>query len=370
MKKVLMIFGLMAYNLFSFGQTSFNYEIRGMVKGLGKDTLTLMVTNARSGKPSDKYMIPAFDDTFIFKGISNQVEMAYLYNEKNRRIGDLTLFLDEGIIQVKGDLSNFSRSQVYGTKANDDMLVMRQQESVYYDEITSMRADLKARTDTGASFYKSAIAKISALQDSAMKSKERFAEKNPGSYVSGINLYVLSDRIPFERLDKLYTDLDPKVKQMGLISKLADKIEGKRRSLVGKTASDFSIQDINGKPVKLSDFKGKYVLLDFWASWCVPCREENPYLKTAYAKYKDKGFEIIGVSVDENGERWKKAIADDNLPWIHVSDLKRENFIAGLYGVQPIPDNFLVSPDGKIIAKAIRGSQIEDVLSKYIGMGK
>ncbi len=370
MKRLLMICAGLVCQMITFGQTGFSYQIRGMVKGLGSDTLTLMVNNAGPGKPADKFVIPVVNDTFVFKGVSGQVEMAYLYNEKNRRQGDLSLFLDEGIVQVKGDLSNFSRSRVFGTRANDEMATMRQQENVFYDEITSIRADLKARSDTGSSSYKSAMAKIAALQDSAMKSKERFAEKNPGSYASGICLYVLSDRIPFERLDKLYADLHPRVKQMRLLAKLEDKIEGKRRSLVGKTATDFSIQDINGKPVRLSDFKGRYVLLDFWASWCVPCREENPYLKAAYAKYKDKGFEIIGISVDENGERWKKAIADDNLPWIHVSDLKRENVIAGLYGVQPIPDNFLVSPDGKIIAKAIRGSQIENVLSQFIGSGK
>ncbi len=105
------------------------------------------------------------------------------------------------------------------------------------------------------------------------------------------------------------------------------------------------------------------MLLDFWASWCVPCRQDNPYVKAAYEKFKTRNLVIISVSVDEDGNKWKQAIEKDQLPWVHISDLKKDNEVAQLYGVQPIPDNFLISPEGKIIERGLHGENLEKTLS-------
>jgi thiol-disulfide isomerase/thioredoxin len=132
-------------------------------------------------------------------------------------------------------------------------------------------------------------------------------------------------------------------------------------------APDFTMNDPNDNPISLSSFRGKYVLIDFWASWCGPCRAENPTLVKAYEKYKGEKFEILGVSLDGEGakEKWMKAIKDDGLTWPQISDLKYwKSEVVKLYGIQGIPLNFLIDPDGKIIGRSLRGAALEQKLSE------
>jgi peroxiredoxin len=143
-----------------------------------------------------------------------------------------------------------------------------------------------------------------------------------------------------------------------------DKIAG-----IGKIAPDFTQNDTLGKPVSLKDFRGRYVLLDFWASWCGPCRKENPNVVKAFNKYKDKGFTVLSVSLDQPGkkEAWLKAIHDDHLTWTHVSDLKFwANAVVKLYDINAVPANFLIGPDGTILAKNVRGEDLEKELAKVL----
>jgi peroxiredoxin len=134
---------------------------------------------------------------------------------------------------------------------------------------------------------------------------------------------------------------------------------------VGQVAPDISLPDASGKTMPLSSFRGKYVLLDFWASWCGPCRQENPNVVNMHSLYKDKGFTVYSVSLDNNKSNWETAIAKDNLQWNHVSDLKMWNsVVVTLYQIDGIPLTFLLDPDGKIIAKNLRGPELEKKLSE------
>ena len=136
---------------------------------------------------------------------------------------------------------------------------------------------------------------------------------------------------------------------------------------IGAIAPDFTQNNIDGKPVKLSDFRGKYVLLDFWASWCGPCRMENPNVVEAYKKFKNKNFTVLSVSLDKAKDAWVEAVKEDSLIWTQVSDLKFwYNEVAQKYSIQSIPQNFLIDPKGKIIAQTLRGEDLEAKLKEVL----
>lgn len=183
--------------------------------------------------------------------------------------------------------------------------------------------------------------------------------------LSGI-IVVLNERknanfIPFaEQFVNEFKDTDPEA-----TADLQRQIDFARPFTIGGTAPDFEQADPDGKSVKLSDFKGKYLLIDFWASWCGPCRMENPNVVKMYNKYKDLGFEILGVSLDNNKDRWIGAIEQDNLEWVHVSDLKGwKNEVAKMYNITAIPHTILLDKEGKIIARNLRGPSLEEKLKE------
>ncbi|MBS1620861.1 MAG: TlpA family protein disulfide reductase [Bacteroidetes bacterium] len=175
-----------------------------------------------------------------------------------------------------------------------------------------------------------------------------------------------------EEVSTIISDLNKKFPgHMGLsdIKKSLDAQLAMNSGWIGKQAPEFTLPDVNGKEVKLSSFKGKFVLVDFWASWCKPCRLENPNVVKAFQQFRNKNFTILGVSLDKPGEKdkWLQAIRDDKLDWTHVSDLKFWNSeVVPLYHIDGIPYNVLVDPEGKIIAESLRGSALEAKLSEVL----
>lgn len=214
-------------------------------------------------------------------------------------------------------------------------------------------------------------AEMAALKVEKKKAEVVFIDKNPGYFISLVALNDVIGPLPSDvpALLKLFGKLDKTVQQTPMGIKTKATLNKFDLVSIGRAAPLFSAPDTSGKSISLSDFRGKYVLLDFWASWCGPCREENPAVVKAYHKFKAKNFEVLSVSLDQTGKRdaWLKAIHDDGLTWQHVSDLKYwNNEVARLYSVRSIPQNFLIDPKGKIIAVNLRGDELNKKLAELI----
>lgn len=195
-----------------------------------------------------------------------------------------------------------------------------------------------------------------------------FIRKHPDSYVAFdlVQSYAVVIEDP-ESFEQMFNALSPQFKTSAEGKKIAYNLSMVKKFAIGKPIMDFTQNDVNGKPVSLSSLKGKYILIDFWASWCGPCRMEYPYIHKAYDKFKNKNFEVIGVSLDDKKSLWENAIKDNHFNWVEVCDLKgRQNEVAVAYGISAIPQSLLVDPNGIIIAKNLRGDDLIQKLEEVI----
>lgn len=226
---------------------------------------------------------------------------------------------------------------------------------------------LSASYRKGSAEEKAVLGKeLEALKTQKKLKANEFIANHPKSFFS---IYLIAGRSSYGygEVKPLYDKLDASAKQTEAGKNLAQTLETLKKSLIGNQIADFIQADTSGKPVKLSSFRGKYVLVDFWASWCGPCRAENPNVLKVYNAYKDKGFTVVGISLDDKAANWKKAIRDDQMPWTQLSDLKGwKNEISTSYGIQGIPSNLLIDPSGKIIAKDLRGVMLENKMKELL----
>jgi peroxiredoxin len=269
-----------------------------------------------------------------------------------------------GTILVKADMENFSASKIKGSKENIDDLTNK-----YGQELVNNR-----KPDTSDPKYKQLIQDYNDFSKARQKLESerlsKFITANPASFAAVLLLDNYSTSLEPSTVEDLYATLTHKYKDTRNGKSIAKTIEARKITALGKIAPDFSEADTLGTPIKLSAFRGKYVLVDFWASWCGPCRAENPNLVKTFNRFKDKGFTVLSVSLDQPGKKdaWIGAIHKDNLTWTHVSDLKFwDNDVAVLYGVKAIPTNLLLDKDGKIVAKDLRGAELDKKLSEFFG---
>jgi peroxiredoxin/formylmethanofuran dehydrogenase subunit D len=280
----------------------------------------------------------------------------------------LTVFVDKGNITIT-TVDSFSNSVVKGSKTHDEYMKVLALTKPHSEKMTELNKKYgEAFRAKDEATMKLLEPKFDEIDKDIRKINGDYVKNNPNSpyaifALSSFAGYVIDS----DETDPLFKMLPAAVRESPTGKALSDKIEIAKKTRVGVMAMDFTQNDVNDQPVKLSSLRGKYLLIDFWASWCGPCRKENPNLVEAFNKYKDKGFNVLGVSLDRPGQkdRWLKAIEDDKLAWTQVSDLKFwDNDVAKQYGIQSIPQNFLLDPEGKIIAKNLRGEELQKKLAE------
>nr|WP_321405367.1 TlpA disulfide reductase family protein [uncultured Carboxylicivirga sp.] len=344
-----------------------NYQITGTLEGVTAENVVLK--NIRKGRPELMDSAKIVDGTFTFKGEVAAPEFALIFIEGQQQ--PIQFFIENANITITGNAEDIANVEIAGSPVNDlwktfndgvpgkDRMQQLQQEymqaqmtqdqekrAVLEEEANSIMGDMQA-------YYK------------------KFLEDNTSNALGAFLALNMGSQMPLEELKPLVEKLEaamPEHVYIVELKEMLDSMEKREASVaatkVGAVAPDFTLKTKGGEDISLSSFKGKYVLVDFWASWCGPCRNENPNVVAAYKKFNEKGFEVFSVSVDDSEEKWLEAVEADGLIWTQVRDTEKE--VGKLYGIQSIPTTLLLDTEGVIIAKNLRGEALDQKLAELL----
>ena len=352
-----------AFAVFSCQSAKNEFSIKGSITGV--ETGKVYLQKIVDGKPKSIDSTDIASGKFSFKGKMEMPDLRLL--RLNGQDYFAQFFLDNASITVKANKDSLRSTKIIGSPTQDIF-------QIYINELEKLNKDVvalkgkyqNAMTTGNTTEAEKAKIDYQAMIDNNKVFTKNFVKEHSNSVVSAfIALGKLANQVDINELDSITSKFSPEISKSEYVVKLKEFIQEQKKTDIGAVAPDFTMNDPDGKPIKLSSLHGKVVLVDFWASWCGPCRQENPNVVKLYGQFHPKGFEIIGVSLDRNKEEWLKAIKADNLSWIHVSDLQFwQNTAARLYAVNSIPQSFLLDKDGKIIGKGLRGEQLAKKLAE------
>jgi peroxiredoxin len=331
------------------------YLINGFVENVSDSTKVLLYLYPRMDVISDSTFI--INEKFQFKGHVSRPRLAHLRIIESR--DDKTFWLENQKIDFIGQKGNFSSGKIKGSDTQKESEMLLKRKDSIFNEMKRLEAMVTDKNrDSLFLIYEK-------MQDVEIEINNEFIQEYPDSYESLTRLNWSKERMGGKETAKIFSLLNLELKSTEEGNAIEEFIAKNKNLTIGDKFIDIKQPDINGQMVELTHIHKKYTLIEFWASWCGPCRSFNPELVEQYKMYKDKGFEIFGVSLDQDKEKWKKAIEKDGLIWENVSDLKGNNNEAALiYGVRDIPDNFLINENGVIIERLIRGGKLEKRLKE------
>ncbi|MFC6095315.1 redoxin domain-containing protein [Flavobacterium qiangtangense] len=379
MKKILLLLSVMAI-MVSCNKTDNEYTITGTATGFenGQKIILQTADSVAIGKMNPIDTIKVENGKFEFKGVAGEPEVSGLLIEGK---GNIDLILEGGTIAVALDKDTIRNSKVTGTYNNDELTQYKKDIAVTQKQIQSkamafQQANMKKFQDAQAAKDTVVINALVKENQAIMKpmgdQNYTYAESHPKAFLSVILVegFLYSPDPDFARIKKIYNSFTSELKNTRHGKVIKQKLDAHDSVEVGKIAPDFSAKSPEGKTISLKEAKGKVTIVDFWASWCVPCREENPNVVALYNEFHDKGLNIIGISLDnpKDDAKWKAAIAQDKLTWTQISNLQGwQDPIVKKYNVTAIPATFLLDASGKIVAKNLQGEELKAKVKELLG---
>ena len=366
MKKIALIFIAILFSFSAFSQkNNSGFKIKCNISNLNNGIVKLIVKNDNDLITVDS--ANSVDGVFSFKGKVQMPRMINIVFADNK--SSFHFFVENKDITINGDFLKLDKVTITGSKTQSEYEQFMSELSGYdnlFNETLGKFKEAQNKQDLSLIHHYDSI--MNQIKNKELKSLYDVAFNKNKSVITPYIVYsIMVNHIETTMLDSIAKNFDKSLENDEFVKRIKEKIKLLHSTEIGSMAPEIEMADTNEVLFKLSSLRGKVVLIDFWASWCRPCRGENPNVVAAYNAYKDKGFDILGVSLDQNKVSWLKAINDDKLTWHHVSDLKGWQSEAGkLYGVNSIPHSVLLDKKGVIIATDLRGEELLKKLNEII----
>lgn len=366
MKKIIYLFVITAVIASCSSEPKF--VVKGNIEG--SDSIMFLLQKREAG------VIVTIDSAIAEKGkftltgkvdFPDMVQLVAL-NTRNRT----SFYLENSEIEITGTLDSLFNAKIVGSATQDEYRLFVESNKVLSDKYTALVTEYQTARQNNDTETMTRIEKeAEVVSEDMLQNQKDFVKNNPVSYVTPSLLRSMSYEMEATDLETAIAALDSNVAKVPVIVELSDRVKVMKSVSIGQKAPDFVLSDVNDQPVALYSVvgKSKLLLIDFWASWCGPCRQENPNVVAVWKEYNKKGFDVFGVSLDrpDDKEGWMKAIEDDKLTWTHVSDLKYWDCApAKMYAVNAIPANFLLDENGIIIARNLRGEDLANKVKELL----